>query len=542
VCVDAVNDGVKNNAVHLDRARANPLTSVASLPARVPANSFVSMWVRTTDANTPLLQSMNSVDSLQMALIDGQLHCDIAHKGVVVSANGGATIADGAWHQVACLVRPALANGTVTSFVDGVQIVQAQAVTKSFLPAKVQIGVVNGQYGTFDLDELWLAVGNVGSDEIQRIYNSQAPIDRARINTQTLTPSITVTPSKTVTATRTTTPTATYTLTPTATATASATAVFDGAGVLNGDFEAQGNSWNQRSTLNDTLIAYWSSMPIWTGQYLAWLGGIADSRDVLDQTIHIPTDKTTLAVHMGFHSQDTVCINDIANMFINDSRIAQIGVCNQSKWASLPMYSHYEFDVHQWSGQAVLLTFFLTNDSANPSSWFIDTVKFIPTHANTTLQNADFADSDLGAWVEESLSNGPRIGQFIANGVAKLGSVTPARNHMVDRISQYVTLPADAKRLLFDYVPRSEELCGKSYDVLNVEVDGMLLGAIDICKTTPARTGSVDVSAFAGRRVRVSFFLITDDSQGSEVALDNVVLSNSLNAITVPTVISLTGQ
>ena len=203
------------------------------------------------------------------------------------------------------------------------------------------------------------------------------------------------------------------------------------------------------------------------------------------------------------------------------------------------MYSQYEFDLSQWSGQAVLLTFFLTNDSANPSSWFIDTVKFIPTSANTTIQNADFADNNLGAWAEESLNNGPRLGQFIANGVAKLGSVAPARNRAVDRISQYVTLSADAKRLLFDYAPRSDELCGKSYDVLNVDVDGALLGAVDICKTTPAHTGSVDISAFAGRRVRVSFFLITDYSQASEVSLDNVVISNSLNAISVPTVVPI---
>jgi hypothetical protein len=239
----------------------------------------------------------------------------------------------------------------------------------------------------------------------------------------------------------------------------------------------------------------------------------------------VPADKTTLSIHMGFHSQDNVCINDTANVFANDTRIGQFEVCNQSKWASLPMYSQYEFDVHQWSGQAVLLTFFLTNDSANPSSWFIDTVKFIPTRANTTLQNADFADSNLGAWAEESLSNGPRLGQFIANGVSKLGSVAPARNRAVDRISQYVTLPVDAKRLLFDYVPRSEELCGKSYDVLNVEVAGVLLGAIDICKATPARTGSVDISAFAGQRVRVSFVMVTDYSQGSEVTIDNVAIS-----------------
>jgi hypothetical protein len=240
---------------------------------------------------------------------------------------------------------------------------------------------------------------------------------------------------------------------------------------------------------------------------------------------------------MGFHSQDTVCINDTANVFANDTRIGQLEVCNRSKWAPLPMYSQYEFDLHQWSGQAVLLTFFLTNDSANPSSWFIDTVKFIPTSNNSTLQNADFSDTHLGAWTEESLSNGPRLGQFIANGVAKLGNVVPPQNLVVDRISQYVTLPVDAKRLLFDYVPRSEELCGKSYDVLNIEIDNKLVGAIDICRTTLARTGSVDVSAFAGRRVRVSFFLVTDYSQGSEVTIDTVMIRNTLSAISIPTVV-----
>jgi hypothetical protein len=271
--------------------------------------------------------------------------------------------------------------------------------------------------------------------------------------------------------------------------------------------------------------------------YAAWLGGIADSRDVLDQTIHIPADKTTLSVHMGFHSQDTSCINDTAHLFVNDTRIGQWEVCNRSTWTALPMYSTYEFDLHQWRNQSVLLTFFLTNDSANPSSWFVDTVKFVPPSNNSTLQNADFSDNTRAEWREESLNNGLQPGQFIAGGVAKLGNLVPARNRAVDRISQYVTFPIDAKRLLFDYVAHSEERCGYAYDMLYVEVDSHLVGAIDICKTTPARVGSVDVSAFAGNRVQVSFVMVTDYSQGSEVLIDNVALSNTLTQVSVPTVV-----
>jgi hypothetical protein len=526
VCVDAVAFGVKNNAVHLDRARANPLMSVATLAVRVPANSFVSMWVRTTDANTPLLQSMGTPDSLRMTLVAGQLQCSMSHYDTMVNARGGSTIADGLWHQVGCLVTPVSTNGAVTSFVDGVPIASAWQVLQSFLPAKVQIGELDGNYATMDLDELLIAAGNVSRDEIERLYNSQAPVDRVRINTQTLTPSMTMTPSKTPTSTRTITSSSTATLTVTPTPTPTLTPIYNGIGVQNGDFEAKGLGWNQRSTMNDTLIANWPAMPIWTGMYLAWLGGIADSRDVLDQTIRVPTDKTTLSVHMGFHSKDTVCTNDSAYLFVNDTRLTQLAVCNQSKWAPLSLYSQYEFDMHQWSNQSVLLTFFLNNDGANPSSWFIDTVKFIPTSNNSTLQNADFANTNGIAWVEESLDRGQQVGQFIADGVAKLGNMNPARNRAVDRISQYVTLSADVKRLLFNYAPRSDELCGKSYDVLNVEVADSIVDTIDICKMSAPQQKSIDISAFAGKRVRVSFFLVTDYFISSEVTIDNVVISN----------------
>ena len=104
---------------------------------------------------------------------------------------------------------------------------------------------------------------------------------------------------------------------------------------------------------------------------------------------------------------------------------------------------------------------------------------------------------------------------------------------MSDRISQYVTLPADTRRLLFDMTSDSAESCGAYYDVLNVEIDNTIVGTVDVCRGLAPGLRSVDVTAFARRRVRISFYLTTDSSVGSEVRIDNVALSSTASAVNV---------
>jgi hypothetical protein len=190
-----------------------------------------------------------------------------------------------------------------------------------------------------------------------------------------------------------------------------------------------------------------------------------------------------------------------------------------------------------WAGQSVTIRFGLTNDSFKPSSWIIDTVKFGPTISNTTLLNADFANGADGSWNEDSRNNGQQAGQFIANGVAKLGVKTPARNLTSDRITQYVTLPADAKRLLFDVSVNSDESCGKFYDTMTIAVNDAILGTMDICRGVRPGRASVDIAAYAGQRVPISIFLTTDISIGSEITIDNVAISNTLTAVNVSRVV-----
>jgi hypothetical protein len=307
--------------------------------------------------------------------------------------------------------------------------------------------------------------------------------------------------------------------------------------VVNGNFEDYKTGWTENSSLNVAIIGSWSNFAAWTGQYVAWLGGMTGGVDTIEQTVTIPTDNTSLYIHSGFYSGESICTSDYARIFVDNTLVNQWGMCNRSKWSPLTLYNQQVIDVSAWQGQTVPIRFELTNDSFKPSSWIIDTVKFGPTISNTTLLNGDFANGADGSWNEDSRNNGQQAGQFIANGVAKLGVKTPARNLTSDRITQYVTLPADAKRLLFDVSVNSDESCGKFYDTMTITVNDTPLGTMDICRGVRPGRASVDISAYAGQRVPISIFLTTDISMGSEITIDNVAISNTLTAVNVSRVV-----
>ncbi|NBU63056.1 MAG: hypothetical protein EBS29_00890 [Chloroflexia bacterium] len=550
VCVDEVVAGVQNKAVHLDATRANALTTVSPWAPPVLANTLVSLWVRATERNVNIMQSVGGFGAYTMTISAGKLACRF--NGV--TATSSIDVNDGAWHHLVCLLTPGR-NGVVASYVDGYLSGSARVVTTTILalPTKLLVGVVNGAYSSFDVDELWVASGDVGTNEVQLIYNKQAPLGSTLINTQTLTPSATLTntrtatasrtPSNTPTPTRTRTATATHTATRTRTATATLTpsltpTTFAGMGIVNGDFEDYQTGWTEHSSLNFPIIGSWSNFAAWTGRYVAWLGGTvggeADSVDALEQTVTVSSTNSALYLHSGFYSWESNCASDYARIYVNNILVKQWGMCNQSNWAPLTLYNQQIIDMSTWVGQTVPIRFELTNNSINPSSWIIDTVKFGPTISNTTLLNGNFANGADGSWNEDSRNNGQRTGQFIANGVAKLGNLNPPRNLTSDRITQYVTLPADAKRLLFDFRMNSVEVCAHYYDVVNITVDDNRLGRIDICKGMVPGRAVVDISGYAGKRVPISIFLTTDSALGSEVIIDNVAVSNTPVPVSIP--------
>lgn len=550
LCLDAVSDGVLGGAARFESSRANSLMSTSLLFNRMPSNVLVSMWARTT-TDTALLQNVGGFARFTMSIVAGKLICSTTVGATTVSTALGSDVADGQWHHLACVVTPGMGvTGAISSYIDG-RLADAVTggITTSFLPSRIAIGQVGTTYGTFDVDEFLIAGGNVGANEVLYLYNSQVPVGTPQVETPTLTASATptstrtatdtMTPSNTLTPSLTRTLSLTRTMSPSMTPsmTPSITPTFTGGGVVNGDFEQAKLGWTERSSLGFPFIAKWAGRP-WMGNYFAWLGGVPNENAQLEQILTVPNDNTSLAVHMGFYSTQPSdrCTSDVARIFVNGVVMARWDVCNKSAMPPLPLYSQAVVDMSAYAGQTVTLIFELSNDSSFFSSWYIDTVRFVAPQSNSTILNADFANPGSGEWHETSRTNGAVLGQFITGGVAKLGNKAPPRNLVSERISQYVSLPADTKRLLFDLTSTSEESCGKFYDVLNVEVDDKIVGVIDVCRSTVGGRRSVDISAYAGKRVRLSFFLTTDQSVGSEVRIDNVALSTTTTVVNVPSI------
>jgi bacillopeptidase F (M6 metalloprotease family) len=89
-----------------------------------------------------------------------------------------------------------------------------------------------------------------------------------------------------------------------------------------------------------------------------------------------------------------------------------------------------------------------------------------------------------------------------------------------------VRIPSDATTLNYWYQSASEDMCG--YDYAYVRFDSTTLQAYDLCEdaSTSAWTSQqVDVTAWRGQTVQVSFTAQTDGSLNSNFFLDDVTIS-----------------
>jgi hypothetical protein len=217
---------------------------------------------------------------------------------------------------------------------------------------------------------------------------------------------------------------------------------------------------------------------------------------------------------------------DTARFTVNGAMVREWTLCNKARWATVAEYDTLEFDLSAYAGQSVTLGFVVNNNSYDVSSWYIDTVHFVPASSNTTLGNADFSMRGDGTWFENSREWGEQLGQMVIGGGAKLGSYAVDSTNMTSRrVSQYVSVPSSTRSMLFTVAPQTLEFCGVYYDVLNIEVDEVVVGRIDICRTQRSGQWSVDMTPYANKRVKIGFNYVTDSSIAGEVVVDDVSLS-----------------
>jgi hypothetical protein len=475
-----------------------------------------------------------------MAIVGSYPVCSFVTPFESVIVTGTTPVADNKWHHIACLLTPGNTAG-LNVYVDGVAAGVAKRVRGSLQASQWLVGSNGRANSMVDVDELVIASGRVDATTIGALYNEQAPVGAILLPTITLTPSRTATatktPSPTRTATRTRTPTNTQTATaaPTETFVVPPTATPVTGDIVNPDFELGATGWTESSSVSpgSVSIGAWPGFPSWFGTKFAWIGGMPSEVATIAQTITVPNDATTLRVHQGMASFETSCASsaDRARFTVNGTTIREWTLCNRARWMTAAEYDTLEFDLSSYSGQSVTLAFVVDNNAYNTSSWYIDTVNFVPARTNTTLTNGDFSVNGDGNWAENSRDLGAQPGQMILGGVAKLGAFGVEQTKLTTRrISQYVTIPASTKSLLFSATPRTTEFCGAYYDALNVEVNDVVVGRIDICRTQRSGQWSIDMTPFVNTRVKIGFNYVTDSSLFGEVLIDDVILSTDPSA------------
>lgn len=151
------------------------------------------------------------------------------------------------------------------------------------------------------------------------------------------------------------------------------------------------------------------------------------------------------------------------------------------------------------------------------------------------IRNGDF-EEEPSAWTQSSsqgfelictkASCGEGMQPYSGDGVAWLGGGNSERS----RLSQSFTLPADQPATLnYWYWIESEDYCNHDYGYIQIYTDDLVLTAKRYSLCNETRTGgwvpeSINLNDFAGKRVRLEFYVATDMTKMSNMFLDDISL------------------
>jgi subtilisin family serine protease len=222
--------------------------------------------------------------------------------------------------------------------------------------------------------------------------------------TPTATPIGTPTPTPTVTATPTPTPTPTPTVTPTPTSTpvpAVCTEV-----IKNGNFEAGALNWLQSSSQGFPLICdagrCGGGLEPHSGGVLTWLGGANYEQSRVSQTVTIPAGKPArLSLWVRVESED-VCRYDRGYLIVRiGTRATALRTYSLCASQNTGGWVQDSLDLSKYAGQTLRVEFYVTTDSRNVSSLFIDDVSLL-SGTNCNVATVGFGPTS----VEEAATEG----------------------------------------------------------------------------------------------------------------------------------------
>jgi Big-like domain-containing protein len=153
-----------------------------------------------------------------------------------------------------------------------------------------------------------------------------------------------------------------------------------------------------------------------------------------------------------------------------------------------------------------------------------------PNPPSPIVQNGDFEAGSNGAWQESSTGGFTLIGPPPPGIVAHSGTFVAwlgGADLEVSIISQQVTLPANAASLTF-YLWRGTSETVSGADFLHLQINGNTVLTIDLGSVGSSISWQqhvVNISAFAGQTVLLTFGVLTDASRASSVFVDDVTVN-----------------
>ncbi|NJM41179.1 MAG: hypothetical protein HC853_10625 [Anaerolineae bacterium] len=134
--------------------------------------------------------------------------------------------------------------------------------------------------------------------------------------------------------------------------------------------------WTVTSAKGSLVIMQDTLMPpdvlAYDGNYAAWLGGVLNEVNAIEQPIILPMNGATLAFRWRLQSTETQCHNDVLLVSLNGVLIDKLALCQPRTTSDYVAYSR---NLQSWAGQRVVLQLRVQTNGSLSSNLFVDDVR-----------------------------------------------------------------------------------------------------------------------------------------------------------------------
>ncbi|HJS30061.1 MAG TPA: hypothetical protein VJ768_10590, partial [Anaerolineales bacterium] len=320
--------------------------------------------------------------------------------------------------------------------------------------------------------------------------------------------------------------------------------------IVNPGFESGPTGWTEYSDQGRQLIVnsgFPSGVTPHGGSWAAWLGGAGPETSQIRQNVSVSPATPYLGYWQWIDSDEAGSCGNSARVWVDGTLIDIYDLCastDTSGWVK------HVVNLGAYTGQTVELTIGAIIGPGNSSNLFVDDFSFqtmppvLPTPTPfpaIPIANPGFEDGQTG-WTQFPdgmiINSGfpPGVTPHSGSWAAWLGGDNNGTWWLIQETS--VTVPAAAPYLAYWHWIDSEDVCGGfPHDYARVWVDGAFVDDYELCSgnnTSGWELHVVDLTAYSGQLVELSFNVATYSDLISNLFVDDVAFQSSPGAGSSP--------